>query len=112
MNDGKCLVVFKTIISSPMELVFFGIYETFHLKIDYDNQGDDDGYKDGDGLSKLPHRKTIKCNLPDKNNRLLVVIGYLFGFGSKRERTFAKREPPVLTLRIEETYLKTQCSMC
>jgi len=54
------------------------IYENFN--IDYDNtiQADDDGDKDGNGLSKLPHRKTIKCNIIDviKNkNHINIIVG-------------------------------------
>jgi len=52
------------------------IYENFN--IDYDNniQADDDGDKDDDGLSKLPHRKTIKCNIIDviKNKNHIDII--------------------------------------
>ncbi len=54
------------------------LYENFN--IDYDNniQADDDGDKDDDGLSKLPHRKTIKCNIIDviKNkNHIDIIVG-------------------------------------
>ena len=56
------------------------IYENFN--IDYDNiniqANDDAGDKDDDGLSKLPHRKTIKCNIIDviKNkNHINIIVG-------------------------------------
>ena len=48
---------------------FRGIYETFNGNIDNDNQYDgdvdNDGEvdQDGNGLLKLPHRKTLKCNI-------------------------------------------------
>ena len=49
-----------------------------NFNTDYDNniQADDDDGDNGNGLSKLPHRKTIKCNIIDviKNKHHIDII--------------------------------------